>query len=709
MKDHNDTDSGTRMTRDRYKVRVRVGRGRRDFFAMIPLMLALVAYFVMPAFADTHTYRLAGVDLNTEFVNQPYWMAPGNVGATHYRFQSGLIAFTDGAGVPGQGYCIDLLTHRVHTASYTDGARIDQAGIANAQQVLWLLNNAYPKAPPMLGSDNTGAARSSSVVQAAIWHYSDGFQLDPAGSPYVDAAYRSAYDQLVAAAAPAAALPPASMTLTGPGAVDLNALPGDHGFDVTASIVQDNGRPAPDGTEVNFSSDNGTLGGAAHPSSSPLIARTAGGHAAVHAVPTPAASGSVNLSATASLPVAPGKVLLPNVASQRLVETSWGQESASAQLAVGFSAHSTPTISKEANDETAGHLGKASTQTPAIAAQVGDHLSYETAIGNSGLIPFTGVVHDNLADPKNTLMTKLENVKQYAVDAAGKRQPLPATATQDLQWAVTGLAPGQVVKFGFEADVPKALDLPVNTFFNCAYVTPPTTVSNCVQVVVNTVPNVLAVKLADGQKSGLASPGGTLSYTVAVTNTGTRNLTNVAVTDNLSKGNLALLSKVAVKTGTFDAATRVVAWTIPALAVGATQTVSFTAQVPAADVTLCGTTPTYENVAEASQPGVTGGLQILPSSTTLTGVPQPKCAVVKVIPSASAVVTPSASAVAAEVTPPASGVEAAMTQPASAVEAATTTMPFTGHDIRRELVLGFGLLLTGAGLIMASRKEGERA
>ncbi|HEY8744370.1 MAG TPA: thioester domain-containing protein, partial [Chloroflexota bacterium] len=493
----NERYEGTDRTTQLRKAYARASRrgGRRDLWAAGLVAVGLLCLMLVPALAETqHTYRLQGANIATEFVVQPYWLASGSLDGHHFRFESGLIGFTDGQGVPGTGYCIDARTHRQHAASYTDGANLDAAGINNSRQILWLLRNAYPKGPALLGDDPRGLARSSSAVQAAIWYFSDGFQLDPAGAPYVDAAYRGAYDRLIAEANAAPAPAHGHMTLTGPsGIVSINSLPADHGVDVTANVILDDGSTVADGTEVSLSSDDGNLSlpgqaGVPHPASSPLLLRTVAGHVTAHLVVAAAATKHVTISATAELPTAPGKVLNPNVASQRLVETSWGKETASAQVGLDFTAHAVPTITKSVRDmSTTKGVALADTQNPAILAKTGDHLRYQIACGNSGLVPYSGTVVDELAAPMNLNMSLLQNIHGFVVGTDGKEVAAPASAST-LRWPAS-VAPGTGCTVGFEADIPKALSAPTTSFVNCAYVLAPgahpgSASSNCVTVVV---------------------------------------------------------------------------------------------------------------------------------------------------------------------------------------------------------------------------------
>jgi uncharacterized repeat protein (TIGR01451 family) len=84
-------------------------------------------------------------------------------------------------------------------------------------------------------------------------------------------------------------------------------------------------------------------------------------------------------------------------------------------------------------------------------------------------------------------------------------------------------------------------------------------------------------KAVSDPNGGAVVPGDTLVYTLSLTNTGNRAATATAITDVVD----ANLSNVLVLSGggTFAAATRTITWTVGSVAVGATVTVAFSAQV----------------------------------------------------------------------------------------------------------------------------------
>lgn len=102
--------------------------------------------------------------------------------------------------------------------------------------------------------------------------------------------------------------------------------------------------------------------------------------------------------------------------------------------------------------------------------------------------------------------------------------------------------------------------------------------SNTVPVSISTNPNLSLSKSASAPSDALAGfqPGEVVTYQVTVTNAGSGDANNVVVSDPLP----AYLSYVSG--GQFDAVNNRVVLTVPALAAGASQTLSFTARVQSA-------------------------------------------------------------------------------------------------------------------------------
>ncbi|MHB8508423.1 MAG: Cys-Gln thioester bond-forming surface protein [Candidatus Dormibacteria bacterium] len=674
--------------RNRYRLGGSMPSGRRHLIALAVVAAMMIVVFVLPASADTqHTYDQARA--NAGYVYSPIQRVPGSFpGGEHFNYRAGLIQFTDDAGNPaGTGFCIDA-HHERYYVPYTNGGRLDMAGgVSHPNQILWILNNVWPAGPSQLGNDQVGLAREGAAVQAAIWVYSDGAVLDVPGRPGVDAGVYSEAIRIVNAAREAGPLRSSSFRLSTPAPTySLNEMATDRAVDVTATITGGDGAPAPDGTEVDFVTSAGLIGGQPVTAQAPFRSHSQGGKAVAHlSVPGAVPGEQVGVSASAVVPIRPGQVLNPSGASQRLIEFSWSTENVAGSTAFTFTAHAVPHVSKLVKDITPGH--EAVGVDREIVAYTGDRLRYEISCGNSGLVPTAGgVITDDLAAVGNTSLGLLESIKAFQV-VNGKETPATISGNL-LSWNVGPIAPGGSCVVGFEGSVPKALDAAATTLTNCAYLnsTGGTTgglVSNCVHTVVKTTASLVAVKLVDGTKANTATPGGVLTYTIEATNTGNRNLSAVTVSDDLSKGTLAGLT--AIKPGNggkFNEATRVVSWTIPALGAGEHKQVTFQATIPGETAFKCGTTVMFDNVAEVRQVEIPGGET--PTGSVETTVAGSKC-------------PPPPAPPAATIPPPPA-------PPTTQVLAAATSMPVTGADIRRSALVGGMLMLAGLVLLWPARR-----
>lgn len=128
-------------------------------------------------------------------------------------------------GPNSPAYCVDI-----HNP-IQNGDIVPQVAFDYPCEVVWIVNNTYPNAAPVLSVDREAAA-----VQAAIWFYTDGFDIT---SPN-DVEART--DAIIAAAQSQCLSPPPipqSITLTP--ANDTNCLPDTHA--VTATVLDTLGAP----------------------------------------------------------------------------------------------------------------------------------------------------------------------------------------------------------------------------------------------------------------------------------------------------------------------------------------------------------------------------------------------------------------------------------------------------------------------------------
>lgn len=98
-------------------------------------------------------------------------------------------------GVPTQGYCIDF-THGISGGATLPEADWAQMPVPEGRidSIAWVLNHYYPANDPAFPIQGTNAQKAASV-QAAIWHFSDGFDLATSNNdPVILANYKAILD-----------------------------------------------------------------------------------------------------------------------------------------------------------------------------------------------------------------------------------------------------------------------------------------------------------------------------------------------------------------------------------------------------------------------------------------------------------------------------------------------------------------------------------
>ncbi len=160
------------------------------------------AVIALLMFLGASVFVLAGPASATSSVVPKGAAIGGNVegdwhGATH-TYWAGLIGVdTDGDGsVDAYAYCIDLGTHLVIDRTHEEGTW-DAANVPNLGEITWILHH-YP-------ASAATSATTAKAVQAAIWHFSDGFDLattDTGNSDAVIDLYQSILTDAVAVPEP---------------------------------------------------------------------------------------------------------------------------------------------------------------------------------------------------------------------------------------------------------------------------------------------------------------------------------------------------------------------------------------------------------------------------------------------------------------------------------------------------------------------------
>ncbi|MGC8460627.1 MAG: thioester domain-containing protein, partial [Candidatus Dormibacteria bacterium] len=152
---------------------------RRQLAAVIPLVVALIGWFVVPSFAATYQFtgsgRQYGISESTNGGLGAFeiWDGTGwqTAGSTSYKLLGNfLLHGSDGTSVPA--YCISLEDQHYVNDVLTPGAE------GPSRQVEYIVNNYFPVVnhPGALSNDY-----EASAVQLAIWGFTND-SLDPA--PY---------------------------------------------------------------------------------------------------------------------------------------------------------------------------------------------------------------------------------------------------------------------------------------------------------------------------------------------------------------------------------------------------------------------------------------------------------------------------------------------------------------------------------------------
>ena len=302
---------------------------------------------------------------------------PGDEPQTR-RLTAGLIELLIDGEVESEGYCIDINTPLVEGADL-DEIEWDTSGVANLDKVEAILrwyhpNGSGPESDPITGTD----AQKAAATQAAIWHYTDGFQLtdSAANDPVVIENYAEIL-RAVNAGLDGFGEPTVSLTITPPAVTEVAAgeLVGPYVINTTADSVtlspsagvtlhDAEGEPftgeVVDGTEVWLSSDN---------------------------------AGAGTITATAQTEVSAGRVFFTE-GVQRLVLASTVTSDTTAEAPVSFTTPTSPTTSST----TSTTVPETTTTTVPITVQTTVPETTTTTVpivpnqdtGTGGGLPVTG-------------------------------------------------------------------------------------------------------------------------------------------------------------------------------------------------------------------------------------------------------------------------------------------------------------------------------
>ena len=128
-------------------------------------------------------------------------------------------------GSPTTGYCIDIGTEIQPGESGLDEVDWDTSGVQNLDTVAGILAAYAPNGTGPAGYEITGStAQQAAATQAAIWHFTDGFNLTVGDNdPVIEANYAAILAAVAAGALPAAGEPDVSLTITPPAATEAEA------------------------------------------------------------------------------------------------------------------------------------------------------------------------------------------------------------------------------------------------------------------------------------------------------------------------------------------------------------------------------------------------------------------------------------------------------------------------------------------------------
>jgi hypothetical protein len=202
-------------------------RGAATLLALLALVLGSLFFAAGPADAAT----------KADYVGLGDWAyVNGRVGSGSWtRYSAGEMMISIDGGDVVVGYCIDLFTG-ISTSTGKDLPEVPWAtsGIANLDQVNFVLNTYEPGSALLVGTDGEKAAG----IQAAIWHLTDDFDLRTGPGSGNSAAVLANYAAILASI-PAGGLPvePApSLEITPPAAsADTGVLAGPFTVATTGS------------------------------------------------------------------------------------------------------------------------------------------------------------------------------------------------------------------------------------------------------------------------------------------------------------------------------------------------------------------------------------------------------------------------------------------------------------------------------------------
>src|SRR5690606_39112687 len=149
----------------------------------------------------------------------------GSTGGPNRTYTAGLMALTID-GTPGAaGYCIDIHTGIPDGTSGLQEVDWSTSGVGNLDAVERILRSYHPNGDGPDGYRITGTtAQMAAATQAAIWHFTDGFELAGQGNdPVIAANYEAILAAVAAGVLPTFGEPGVSLDIEAPGTTEATA------------------------------------------------------------------------------------------------------------------------------------------------------------------------------------------------------------------------------------------------------------------------------------------------------------------------------------------------------------------------------------------------------------------------------------------------------------------------------------------------------
>jgi len=195
-------------------------RGAAAVVASLALAAGLVGTFAAPSSADD------GDSGEFQGVSDLHETVKGHLpGGGTQTPKAGLLNLqVDGSEDVDLAYCVDFIGG-IKEGDVLPEAPWDESGVANRDAVERILNSYFPIGSGPEGHEITGTdSEKAAGTQAAIWHFTNGFELEGSnGHPAVLANYQAILAAVAADALPALGGP---ITVNISGETDVDAIPG---------------------------------------------------------------------------------------------------------------------------------------------------------------------------------------------------------------------------------------------------------------------------------------------------------------------------------------------------------------------------------------------------------------------------------------------------------------------------------------------------